>query len=77
MFEVCKAMSATAVVVQMAVNPKMPRINHLMNRLDRQSNLVNNWEASLAMGPSFQGHWKSTGNHRQCRDRRIKRDFLE
>ena len=51
-------MSATAVVVQMAVNPKMPRINHLMNCLDRQSNLVSNWKVSLAMGPSFQGRWR-------------------
>ena len=74
MFEVCKAMSGTAAMVQMAINPKMPRINHLINHLDRQSNLVSNWEASLAMGPSFQGRWRSTGNHRVCRDRRIKRD---
>ena len=74
MFEVCKAMSGTAAMVQMAINPKMPRINHLMNRLDHRSNSVSNWEASLAMGPSFQGRWRSTGNHRVCRDRRIKRD---
>ena len=62
----------------MAINPKMPRINHLINHLDRQSNLVSNWEVSLAMGPSFQGHWRSTGNHRLRQDRRIKRDsFLK
>ena len=66
MFEVCKAVSATAAVVRMAVDPKMPRIKHLINHLDRQSNLVSNWEVSLDMGSSFQGHWKSTGNHRQC-----------
>ena len=64
-------MSATAAVVQMAINPKMPRINHLINHLDRQSNLVSNWEVSLAMGPSFEGRWRSTGNHRLCQDRRI------
>ena len=58
----------------MANNPKMPRMNHLINHLDRQSNLVSNWEVSPAMGPSFQGHWRSTGNHRLRRDRRIKRD---
>ena len=66
-------MSATAAVVQMAINPKMPRINHLINHLDRQSNLVSNWEVSLAMVPSFQGHWRSTGNHRLRQDRRIQR----
>ena len=43
-----------------------------MNRLDRRSNLVNNLEASPAMGPSFQGRWRFIGNHRLCRDRRIK-----
>ena len=26
------------------------------------------------MGPSSQGRWRSTGNHRLCRDQRIKRD---
>ena len=68
----------TAAVVQMAINPKMPRINHLINRFDHQSNFVRNWEAS-AMGPSFQGRWRSTGNHRLRRDQRIKRDsfFIE
>ena len=55
----------------MAINPKMPRINHLINRLDHQSNFMRNWEASLAMGPSFEGRWRSTGNHRRCQDRRI------
>ena len=48
-------MSAIAAVVQMAINPKMPRINHPMNRLDRWSHLVSSQEASPAMGPSFQG----------------------
>ena len=61
-------MPATAAVVQMAVNPQVPRINHPMNRLDPRSNLVSNWEASPAMGPSSQGRWRSTGNHRLCRD---------
>ena len=28
------------------------------------------------MGPSLQGQWRSTGNHRLCRDRRIKRDLF-
>ena len=75
MFEVCKAMSVTAAVVQMAINPKMPRINHLMNRLDRQSNLESNGEASLAMGSSLQGRWRSAGNQRLHHDRRVKRDL--
>ena len=61
----------TAAVVQMAINPKMPRINHLINRLDHQSNFVRNWEASLAMEPSSQGRWRSTGNHRLRQDQRI------
>ena len=52
----------------------MPRIKHLINRLDHQSNLVSNWEVSLAMGSSFQGHWRSTGNHSLRRDRSIKKD---
>ena len=72
-------MPATVVVVQMALNPKMPRISHPMNRLDHRSNLVSNQEASPAMGPSSQGRWRSTGNHRLRRDQRIKRDsfFIE
>ena len=45
-----------------------------MNRLHRQSNLVNNWEASLALGTSSQGHWRFIGNHRLCQDQRIKRE---
>ena len=67
-------MSATVTIVQMAINPKMPRINHPMNHLDHRSNLVSRWEASHAMGPSSKGHWRSTGNHRLRRDQRIKRD---
>ena len=61
-------MSATTAVMQIAINPKMPRLNHQMNCLDRQNNLVSSWEASPAMGPSSQGHWRSTGNHRLRRD---------
>ena len=59
-------MPVTAAVVQMAINPKMPRISHPMNRLDHQSNLVTNREASPAMGPQGppQGRWRSIGNHR-------------
>ena len=49
-------MPAMAAVVQIAINPKMPRISHPMNCLDHRSSLVNNWEASPAMGPSSQGH---------------------
>ena len=67
-------MLATAAVVQMAINPQMPRISHPMNCLDGWSNLVSNLEANLAMGPSFQGHWRSIGNHRLHRDQRIRRD---
>ena len=67
-------MLATAAVVQMASNPQMPRISHPMNHLDRRSNLVSNWEASLAMGPSSQGRWRSIGYHRLCWDPRIRRD---
>ena len=58
----------------MAINPQMPRISHPMNRLDHWSNLVNNWEASPAMGPSSQGRWRSVGNHRLRQDQRIRRD---
>ena len=61
-------MPATAAVVQMAINLQIPRINHPVNRLDHQSNLVSNWEASPALGPSSQGRWRSTGNHRLHRD---------
>ena len=61
-------MPPTAAVVQMAINPQIPRINHPVNRLDHQSNLVSNQEASPAMGPSSQGHWRSTGNHSLRRD---------
>ena len=67
-------MLATAAAVQMAINPKMPRISHPMNCLDGWSNLVSNQEASLAMGTFSQGHWRSIGNHRLRRDRRIRRD---
>ena len=56
-------MSVTAAVVQIAINPQMPQISHLMNRLDHQSNLVSDREASPAMGPSSQGHWRFIGNH--------------
>ena len=73
-------MPVTAAVVQIAVNPKMRRISHPMNHLDRQSSLVSNREASPAMGSSqaSQGRWRFIGNHRLCRDRRIKRDsFLK
>ena len=47
-------MPVMAAVVQIAINPKMPRITHPMNSLDHWSNLVSNREASLAMGPSSQ-----------------------
>ena len=67
-------MPATAPVMQMAINPKMPRINHPMNHLDSWSTLACNWEASPAMGPSSQGYWRSTGIHRPHRDGKIKRD---
>ena len=71
-------MPATAAVVQIALNPKMPRISHPMNRLDHRSNLVSNRKASPVMEPCFQGCWRFTGNHRLCQDRRIKRDsFLK
>ena len=71
-------MPVTAAVVQIAVNPKMRRISHPMNHLDRQSSLVSNREASPAMGPSSQGRWRFIGNHRLHQDRRIKRDsFLK
>ena len=67
-------MPATTAVVQMAINPQMPRINHPVTCLDCQGNLVSSKGATPAMGPSSQGHRRSTGNHRLCRDRRIKRD---
>ena len=61
--KVCKATAVTAAAVQIAINPQMPRIIHPVNRLDCQSNLVSNWEASPAMGTSSQGRWRFTGNH--------------
>ena len=61
-------MPVTAAVVQIAINPQMPRISHPMNRLDHRSNLVSNWEVSQAMGPSSQGRWRFTGNHKLHRD---------
>ena len=71
-------MPTMAAVVQIDTNPKMPKISHPMNCLDHRSSLVNNWEASPAMGPSSQGHCRFIGNHRLHRDRRIKRDsFLK
>ena len=71
-------MPVTAAVVQIAINPQMPRISHPMNCLDHWSSLVSNWKTSLAMGPSSQGHWRFIGNHRLHQDRRIKRDsFLK
>ena len=67
-----------AAVVQIAINPKMPRTSHPMNRLDHWSTLVSNREASPAMGPSSQDCWRFIGNHRLHQDRRIKRDsFLK
>ena len=76
--EVCKAIPVTAALVQIAINLKMPKISHPMNRLDHGSNLVSNQEASPAMGPSSQGCWRFIGNHRLCRDQRIKREsFLK
>ena len=67
-----------AAMVQIAINATMPKISRPMNLLDHWSNLVSNREASLAMGPSSQGHWRFIGNHRLRGDRRIKRDsFLK
>ena len=75
---VCKAMPVMAAVVQIAVNLKMPKISHPMNHLERWSNLVSNWEASPAMGPSSQGQWRFIGNHRLRWDRGIEREsFLK
>ena len=71
-------MPVTAAVVQIAINPKMRRIRHPMNHLGHQSSLVSNQEASPAMRPSSQGHWRFIGNHRLCQDQRIKREsFLQ
>ena len=76
--EVCNATPVTAAVVQIAVNPQMPRISHPMNRLDHRSSFVSIREASPAMGPSSQGSWRFIRNHRLCGDRRLKRDsFLK
>ena len=71
-------MPVMAAVVQIGINPKMPRISHPMNRLDHRSSLVSYQKASPAMGPSSQGRWRFIGNHRLHQDRRIKRDsFLK
>ena len=68
----------TAALVQIAINLKMPKISHPMNRLDHGSTLVSNREAIPAMGPSSQGCWRFIGNHRLCQDQRIKREsFLK
>ena len=56
------------------LTPQISRINHPMNCLDHWSNLVSNQEANPVMGPSSQGRWRSTGNHKLHQDRRIKRD---
>ena len=49
-----------------------------MNCLDCWSSLINNLEASPAMGPSSQGRWRFIGNHKLHRDRRIKKEsFLK
>ena len=71
-------MPAMAAVVQIAINPQMPRISNSMNHLDCQSSLISNREASPAMGPSSQGSWRFIGNHRLRQDQRIKKDsFLK
>ena len=71
-------MPVTAAVMQIAINPQMPRISRPVTHLDHRSNLVSNWEASPNMVPSSQGRWKFTGNHKLPQDRRIKRDsFLK
>ena len=71
-------MPVTAAVVQIAINPQMPRISHPMNCLDHWSSLVSNREASPAMGPFSQGRWRFIGTPRLHRDWRIKRDsFLK
>ena len=62
----------TAAVVQIAINPKMSRISHPVNRLDHPSSLVSNQEASPAMGPSSQGRWRFIGNHRLRQDQKSK-----
>ena len=45
-----------------------------MHHVNHRNNLVSNREASLAMGPSSQGFWRFTGNHKLRRDLRIKGD---
>ena len=57
-------MPVMAAVVQIAINPQMPKTSHPMNHLDHWSNLVSNREASPAMRPSSQGRWRFIGNHR-------------
>ena len=69
-------MPVTAPVVQLTINLKMQRISHPVNLQDCLNNLVSNQEASPVMGPSSQDRWRSTGNHRLCQDRRIKRDLF-
>ena len=76
--EVCKAAPVTAAVVQIAINPKMPRISHPTNCLDHWSSLVSNLDASPAVGPSSQGHWRFIANHKLHWDGRIKKEsFLK
>ena len=63
----------------MTVDPKMPRMKHLINRLDHQTNLVSNWEVSLAMGPSFQGRWRllATTDYVEIKESKVIRFFRE
>ena len=76
--EVCKVTPVMAAVVQIAINPQMPKISHPVNHLYCWSNLLSNWEASPSMGSSSQGRWRFINNHRLCWDRRIKREsFLK
>ena len=47
-----------AAEVQIAINPKMPKISHPMNCLDCQSSLVSNQEAKSCYGTIFPGPLK-------------------
>ena len=55
-------MPVTVAVVQMAINPKMPRINHPMSHLDHQSSLVSSGRQVLPRDPlSRDSFFEETG----------------
>lgn len=61
-------MPVMAAVVQIAINPQMPRISQPMNRLDHWSSLLSNWEQVQPWDLFPHGRWRFIDNHRLHRD---------